>query len=152
MANVADEANVTKVAKKSDCVFCKIVTGEIPAVKVLEDEESLAFLDVGPLAEGHLLLIPKKHYETLDQVPARTAGAMLSNLPVLVRAVREATGCEGVNVLQNNGRVAHQFVPHVHFHVIPRSTGDEFHFNWPAGRYAEGRAEELARAIRDKLR
>ena len=135
----------------SDCIFCKIVTGEIPAAKVLEDDSCVAFMDVGPLAEGHVLLIPRTHAVELDDLPAAAAGAMLRHLPALVKAVKAVTGCEGVNVLQNNGRIAHQVVGHVHFHVIPRNAGDVFHFNWPAGTYAEGRAEALAQALRAKL-
>jgi len=135
----------------TDCIFCKIIAGQIPATKVLEDAACLAFLDVSPLADGHVLLIPKAHAQTLDELSADQAGAMLRNLPILVKAVQTATGCEGVNVLQNNGRAAHQFVPHVHFHIIPRNSGDAFHFNWPAGKYPAGKAEELAAAIRKAL-
>jgi histidine triad (HIT) family protein len=134
-----------------DCIFCKIVAGQIPCTELLCDQAVLCFLDIGPLAEGHALLIPKAHYETLDQMPADVAAAVLKHLPALAAAVRKATGCDGLNVLQNNGRVAHQFVPHVHFHLIPRKSGDEFHFNWPAGVYAEGRIEQLADAIRSSL-
>ncbi|MFP4433998.1 MAG: HIT family protein [Planctomycetota bacterium] len=134
-----------------DCIFCKIAAGEISAEIVHEDEACVAFMDINPLAEGHVLLIPREHYATVDQVPAETAGAMLKNLPALGQAVRNATGCEGFNVLQNNGKVAHQEVMHVHFHVIPRNGGDEFHFNWPAGSYPEGRCGELADAIRNQL-
>jgi histidine triad (HIT) family protein len=134
-----------------DCIFCKIAGGEIPCAKLLEDEASVAFLDIGPLAEGHALLIPKAHYETLDQMPAEVAAAVLKHAPALGRAVRSAVGCEGFNVLQNNGRVAHQVVPHVHFHVIPRNSGDEFYFNWPAGTYPQGRIEQLAEKIRQEL-
>lgn len=136
---------------QSDCIFCKIVAGQIPAIKVFEDDACLAFLDIGPLAEGHVLLIPKSHVQTLDGLSADQAGAMLRHLPALVKAVQQATGCQGVNVLQNNGRVAHQVVPHVHFHIIPRNSGDAFHFNWPAGSYPPGEAEELAKAMRGKL-
>jgi len=121
----------------SQCIFCKIVAGEIPAATVLQNAAAVAFMDVGPLAEGHLLLIPPRHYQTIDQMPADEAAGMLRHLPTLVRAVREATGCEGVNVLQNNGRVAHQVVDHVHVHVIPRNTGDAFDFNWPSGQYPQ---------------
>ncbi len=135
----------------SDCLFCKIVAGEIPAVKVLEDDVCMAFMDIGPLADGHVLLIPKAHAATLDELPADQAGAMLANLPALVRGVQAATACQGVNVLQNNGRAAHQEVMHVHFHVIPRNEGDAFGFNWPAGSYESGRMEELAEAIRKEL-
>jgi len=134
-----------------NCIFCKIASGQIPATKVLEDEYAVAFLDIGPLAEGHTLLIPRDHFETVDQMSSEKVGGMLRHLPALVKAVRASTGCEGVNVLQNNGRIAHQVVMHVHFHVIPRNRGDEFHFNWPAGRYPEGRMEQLAQAIRENL-
>ena len=68
-----------------------------------------------------------------------------------MRAVQAATGCAGVNVLQNNGAVAHQVVRHVHFHIIPRNSGDAFHFNWPAGKYPPGKADALAAAIRERL-
>ncbi len=134
-----------------DCVLCKIVSGEIPCVKILEDDVALALMDIGPLAEGHVLLIPTEHAETIDDLTADQAGALLRHLPALVRGVRGATGCEGVNVLQNNGRVANQIVPHVHFHIIPRNAGDEFHFNWPAGKYPPGRVEEIGQKIRDNL-
>ena len=137
--------------KDNDCIFCKIVAGEIPCCKIHEDETSLAFMDIGPLADGHVLLIPKAHAVTIDQLESENAGAMLSNLSALVRAVQAATGCEGVNVLQNNGRVANQLVGHVHFHIIPRNPGDEFHFNWPAGSYPEGKMEQLAVSIREHL-
>jgi len=135
----------------TDCIFCKIAAGDIPAEVVCRDEAAVAFMDIGPLAEGHVLLIPTAHYETLDQMPADAAAAMLRHLPALVRAVQAATGCEGVNVLQNNGRVAHQVVPHVHVHIIPRDQGDAFEFNWPAGEYPGGRMAALAESIREAL-
>ena len=134
-----------------DCIFCKIAAAGVPCTRVYEDDACLAFMDIGPLAEGHVLLIPARHAETLDELSAEAAGAMLAHLPKLVAAVRAATGCAGVNVLQNNGKVAHQEVPHVHFHIIPRNPGDAFHFNWPAGKYPEGRLEQLAEAIRGAL-
>lgn len=129
------------------CIFCKIAAGQIPSASILEDEHALAFMDVGPLAEGHLLLIPRRHYVTLDQMPSEEAAGLLRHLPVLCRALKHATACEGINVLQNNGRVAHQVVQHVHFHLIPRKSGDAFHFNWPAGKYPAGRMEQLAAAL-----
>jgi histidine triad (HIT) family protein len=134
-----------------NCIFCKIAAGEIPCTRLLEDDAALAFLDIGPLAEGHALLIPKEHYQTLDQMPAEVAAAVLKHLPALGKAVQSAVGCEGFNVLQNNGGVAHQLVPHVHFHVIPRNPGDEFHFNWPASKYPKGKIEQLAEQVRRRL-
>jgi len=95
--------------------------------------------------------LPDCMERTSGEEVVAAAGAMLSNLPALVAAVKGATGCEGVNVLQNNGSVAHQVVPHVHFHIIPRNAGDEFHFNWPAGSYGEGRMDQLADDIRSRI-
>ena len=134
-----------------DCIFCRIAADTIPAECLLNTESAFAFMDIGPLAEGHCLLIPKNHYETVDQMPADEAAAVLSVLPALVRAVQTVTGCEGVNVLQNNGRAANQLVPHVHFHIIPRSSGGAWSFDWPAGEYAEGRMAELGESIRQAL-
>lgn len=135
-----------------NCIFCKIAAGQIPSAKVLADEHTFAFLDIGPLARGHLLLIPKEHYVTIDQMPADQAAGLLRHLPALARALKKVTGCEGVNVLQNNGAVAHQVVQHVHFHLIPRTSGDAFHFNWPAGKYAPGQIEELTRQFAQAMK
>ena len=137
--------------QEPDCIFCKIIAGDIPATKILEDDACLAFMDIGPLAEGHVLVIPREHAETLDKMTPAAAGAMLKNLPALTAAVQAATGCEGVNILQNNGPVAHQVVMHVHFHIIPRNRGDKFQFNWPTGEYPRGRLAQLAQDIRENL-
>ena len=99
----------------------------------------LAFLDIGPLTEGHILLIPKSHYATLDEMEPDLTGRILAHLPRLVAAVTNAVGVAGTNVLQNNGRVVGQVVQHVHFHVIPRKAGDALGYRWPAGTYPEGR-------------
>jgi histidine triad (HIT) family protein len=131
-----------------NCIFCKIAAGQIPCVKILEDENALAFLDIGPITHGHALLIPKQHYGTIDQMPAEQAAGVLKHLPALARAVQSAAGAEGLNVLQNNGRVANQAVMHVHFHLIPRTPGDAWHFNWPAGKYPAGKADELLAKIK----
>ncbi len=139
------------MTKDPDCIFCKIAAGEIPAINVLENDDVLAFMDIGPLAKGHVLLIPKGHYETLDKMPADLTGRCLQHLPSLTKAVQAVTGCQGVNILQNNGTVAHQVVMHVHFHIIPRNPVDEFHFNWPAGKYEKGQAEQLAEQIKQNL-
>lgn len=136
---------------ESDCIFCKIVTGEIPATKVFEDNASVAFMDIGPVADGHVLLIPKTHSASLDQMSPQDAACVLGNLPAIARAVKTATACQGLNVLQNNSLVAGQVVMHVHFHIIPRNEGDAFEFNWPAGQYPPGRMERLAEAIRGAL-
>jgi histidine triad (HIT) family protein len=134
-----------------NCPFCKIVAGEIPATKILETDEALAFLDINPLAPGHVLLIPKTHVTQIHEMKPSLAAAVMRHLPALGKAVKTATGCAGYNVLQNNGRPAHQAVFHVHFHVIPRNEGDEFGFTWPAGQYDQGELEEMQEKIRAEL-
>jgi len=138
--------------RKQDCVFCRIVSDEIPSHRLHEDEDVLAFLDVGPLSRGHALVIPKGHYETLDDVPEEDAAACGRLLPRLSRALLAVTQAEAWNVLQNNGGLAHQAVPHVHFHLIPRyRDGSGLGIQWPAGRLDDGDARELAAAVRDGL-
>lgn len=131
----------------STCIFCRIIRGEIPCLKVFEDESSLAFLDIGPLAEGHLLIVPKVHRARLEEMSGQEVAAVTRRLPALARAVMAATGAEAYNVLQNNGAAAQQSVGHVHFHVIPRQEGDALGYRWPSSSYPAGRAEELRKQI-----
>ncbi len=130
-----------------DCIFCKIVAGQIPSARVLEDETKLAFMDIGPLAPGHVLLIPKKHYQDFTGMPAEEAGELLSALPRLGAAVAKATKADGFNIFQANGACAGQVVPHVHFHIIPRHVGDGHGLRWPAGRYKQGEMESWREKI-----
>ena len=139
------------MAGDPNCVFCKIVAGQIPALTVESTEAALAFLDIGPLAEGHLLLIPKSHYGRLEDLPADLAGEVCRLLPRLGQALTQVTEAPAYNVLQNNGRLSGQEVPHVHFHLIPRSEGDGLGYRWHPKSYAEGRAEELQRRLREAL-
>jgi histidine triad (HIT) family protein len=134
-----------------DCIFCKMVTGEIPVTRIYEDGVVLAFMDIGPLSDGHALLIPKEHMEKLDQCPDDLLGQVASRLGTIARAVVMAVGAEGYNVLCNNGRVAGQLVSHMHFHIIPRSADDELFPNWPSFKYPDGKAEEIAEKIRQNL-
>jgi len=107
-----------------DCIFCKIAAGQIPSTKVYEDDNVLAFMDIGPISEGHTLVIPKRHYGKLDQCDPDTLTKISACLGRIAGAVKEAMNAEGYNVLCNNGRAAGQLVDHVHFHVIPRNSGD----------------------------
>ncbi len=134
-----------------DCIFCKIVAGEIPSLKIYEDEQVLSFLDIGPLAEGHLLVIPKVHYERLDEMKAEDIQAVASVLPRLAKALTEATGAQGYNLLQNTGECAGQVVPHVHFHLIPRMPNDGLGYRWPAKKYPEGKDKEIQQKIINAL-
>ncbi|HXS28852.1 MAG TPA: HIT family protein [Steroidobacteraceae bacterium] len=136
----------------AETVFKKIIEGRIPAHKVYEDERVIAILDVGPLSRGHTLVIPKEPAETLDALSEESAAAIGRVLPRLARAVIEATGVREYNVLQNNGRGAHQAVDHVHFHIIPKPSAREgLGVDWPAGALAAD-AAELAAKIRAAVR
>jgi len=139
-------------------VFSKILAGEIPCHRLYEDDHVLAFLDVGPVARGHCLVIPKEPAVELDGLSDDAAAAVGRVLPRLVRAVKAATGCDGVNVLQNNGSAAGQAVMHVHFHLIPRypvsraTASKAFRVIWNAGTLTDDDAADLKQKITAALR
>lgn len=134
-----------------DTVFDKILDGEIPCWRVYEDDHVLAFLDVGPLSDGHTLVIPKERKAHLHELSDHSAAAIGRVLPRICRAVLAATGATSYNVLQNNGVSAHQAVMHVHFHVIPRLGERGLGVGWRAGELEEARARELVEKIRAEL-
>lgn len=107
-----------------DCIFCKIIEGEIPAETVYEDEKTLAFMDINPLNEGHLLIIPKRHAATIDEIDAADFLAVMSTTHKMAGAVVKAIGPDGLNLLQLNGKAANQMVPHLHVHIVPRWAED----------------------------
>ncbi len=137
----------------SETIFSKILSGEIPSHRVYEDELVYAFLDIGPVSEGHTLVIPKEPASTLDQLSDESAAAIGRALPRICRAVQEETGCEAYNVLQNNGALAYQSVFHVHFHIIPKGHGDEGLGvgAWPVKKLDHAAAAGLAERLRTKL-
>ena len=134
-----------------DCVFCKMVAGEIPVAKVYENETVLAFLDIGPVSDGHTLVIPKQHCRNVHECDPEILAQMGSCLGKIAGAVAEAMDADGYNVLCNNGRAASQVVEHVHFHIIPRRMGDGVFTQWPAYQYGKGQIEDMAEKIRRSL-
>ena len=118
-----------------DCLFCKIVRGDIPSSVVLETDEAVAFLDIRPVNKGHVLLVPREHHADLTELPDRLAAHAGSLLPRLCRAVRKATGADGLNVVVNNGAAAGQTVGHGHWHVITRFHDDPVDWPWPHSEY-----------------
>jgi histidine triad (HIT) family protein len=132
-------------------IFDKILSGDIPSWKVYEDEHVFAFLDIGPLSDGHTLVIPKERKAMLHQLSDDSAAAIGRVLPRLCRAVLRATGATAYNVLQNNGTEAHQVVHHVHFHIIPKFGNDGLGVGWPAKRLDDTTARELQEKIRKAL-
>jgi histidine triad (HIT) family protein len=133
------------------CVFCKIIAGELPSAKVWDDPDVMAILDINPIAAGHLLVMPKGHYETLCDVPASVAGRLIEVVQEVAGALLKAVAAEGFNVIMNNGRCANQLVPHAHFHIVPRSSGDGIRFGWVQGKYQRGEMEALCERIKKNL-
>ncbi|KAK9760015.1 Adenosine 5'-monophosphoramidase [Basidiobolus ranarum] len=131
-----------------DCIFCKIIRGEIPSCKVAETELSYAFMDIQPLSEGHTLIIPKYHSKFVHEVPEEH----LADILPLAKKIALAIGAENYNILQNNGSLAHQVVPHVHFHVIPKPNATEgLGVGWPAKTPSIDEVKKSADAITQKL-
>ena len=134
-----------------NCLFCKMVAGQIPVTKIYEDEAVLAFLDIGPISDGHTLVIPKQHFEKLHDCPAELLGRVASSLGRIAGAVAAAMNSDGYNLLCNNGGAAGQVIEHLHFHIIPRNTGDGVFDRWPSYKYEDGKIEEIAAEIRGNL-
>ena len=104
----------------SDCIFCQIVTGQIPSSKVYEDEEVLAFLDITQVTKGHTLVIPKKHYRNMLEMDAEAASSLFARVPKIAKQLQEKLGSSGINIINNNEEAAGQTVFHTHVHLLPR--------------------------------
>ena len=138
----------------SECVFCDIVRGTGEASLVYEDRVTLAFMDTHQLNDGHVLIIPKIHFETIDQVPLDIAGELFKAAVIITNAVQQAFVPDGVNIWQSNGAAAGQEVSHVHLHVFPRILADgfgAFAYPTPPQDTARTRLHELAQRIREKI-
>jgi len=114
----------------NDCIFCKIVLGQLPCFKVFEDDATLAFMDTYPANDGHCLVIAKEHYPTIFEITDEVLAAVSRSISRVARAVNQALSPEGLNLVQANGPGAHQSVKHFHVHVLPRKLGDDLKLNW----------------------
>ncbi|MES2623486.1 MAG: HIT family protein [Patescibacteria group bacterium] len=137
-------------AIKADCIFCKIVSGEIPAVKIYEDDETLAFMDIQPNHKGHTLVIPKDHYENIYGLPPETAVRMMLTVQKLAIAVKNGVDADGINIAMNNESAAGQLVWHAHMHIIPRFNEDGGYLG-KKYTYIGGEMEEIADKIQKEL-
>jgi len=129
-----------------DCIFCKIASGEIQAKKVYEDSDVVAFLDADPVNVGHMLVIPKKHFTKISDMSSNDLGKLMPAINKLSKAILKLA--DGLNVMQNNNKVAGQAIMHVHFHLIPRYEGDGYVFNW---KHATGVTEKENEAFLKKI-
>ena len=129
-----------------DCIFCKIVAGEIPSHKIYESENILAFLDAFPLSTGHSLVIPKKHVETLPDID----DIVLYELITITKKIAKILDCNNYNILQNNGKLAYQAIKHAHFHIIPKTDDEGLKLEWVPKKEPKG-LEELANKLRNNI-
>lgn len=135
----------------ADSIFTKILKGELPSTKIYEDEKVFAILDISPVHKGHVLVIPKEDYKDIHHIPEELFVHLMVVTKRLAKAVKEATGADGINIIMNNEAAAGQVIFHAHVHIVPRFTEDGFK-HWPSKKtYAEGEKEEYAEKIRAKL-
>ncbi len=132
--------------KNDNCIFCKIAAGEIPSATIYEDDDFRVILDIEPASKGHALILPKEHYANLYELPEELATKVLVVAKKIVGAMTEVLGCDGYNVLQNNGEAAGQTVFHFHMHVIPRFVDDGQVIGWKPGSPS---AEELDAVLKE---
>ncbi len=132
------------------CLFCKIISHEIPANIVYEDDKIMAFLDIMPVNPGHTLIVPKEHFENILDAPEEILAEMMAVAKKIGKAVEQSLGYEGFNLGVNNGHAAGQAVEHLHFHIMPRKIGDGLKL-WPQKKYGAGEAEIIAKKIKENL-
>lgn len=133
--------------RKEDCIFCKIANGEIPSKTIYEDEEFRVILDLGPATKGHALILPKDHYANLYELPDETAAKVMQLAKKMATQMTEKLGCDGFNLVQNNGETAGQTVFHFHLHLIPRYADDGQKIGWKPGSPTQEQLEEIKNRI-----
>lgn len=129
--------------KKEDCIFCRIANGEIPSATIYEDADFRVILDLGPASKGHALILPKEHFDNIYELDEETAAKAFVLAKNMAGKMTEALGCDGFNIVQNNGTVAGQTVFHFHMHLIPRYEGDADFLHWEPGRLTYEVKEEI---------
>ncbi|BAU29094.1 histidine triad (HIT) family protein [Aneurinibacillus soli] len=143
------------MAHDPNCIFCKIIQGEIPSAKVFENDHVLAFLDISQVTKGHTLIIPKTHRQDIFELESDIAANLFRVVPEIANAVKKQTGADGVNILNNNGKTAGQTVFHYHMHIIPRygkEDGFHPHFVDHTADYTPTDLQQIAATIRDSLK
>lgn len=129
-----------------DCIFCKIIKGEIPSYKVYEDDDTLAFLDIQPVNPGHTLVVPKQHFENLEAIPEDMLCKVMSAVKKVGKTIKDNIA-PSYNIQENNDSVAGQVIPHIHWHVIPRQVNDGLRL-WSQRKYETGEAESILEKIK----
>ena len=134
-----------------NCIFCKIVRGEIPCGKVYENDETFAFVEMNPVNPGHTLIIPKRHYPSLSDIPEKELGNLMKDIKKISSGVLKAFNTSSFNLVQSNGEAAGQEVFHVHFHIIPRHEKDNKEIQWKVDNISLEERKKIADKIRQEL-
>ena len=134
--------------KNENCIFCKIAAGDIPSATIYEDDDFRVILDIEPASKGHALILPKEHYANLYELPDELAAKALVVAKKVISKMTDIVGCDGYNVLQNNGETAGQTVFHFHMHLIPRYEKDDVTISWKQGTITEEMKEEIVSKMR----
>lgn len=134
--------------RNENCIFCKIIGGEIPSVKLYEDEDFVIVLDVGPASLGHALILPKEHYENVFEMPEELLAKCVSLAKVWGEKLVKALNADGLNLVQNNGTAAGQTVFHYHLHMIPRYDGDTVGELWTPGKLTDEMKQEILEKVK----
>lgn len=135
-----------------DCLFCKIIQGEIPCCKVYENEHTISFLDIFPAGLGHTLVVPKKHYASYQEAPIDVINYVMETGKKVADALVSSLSAEGFNLFLNNGKVAGQVIPHLHFHLLPRFKNDGLQLALPPQKVTAEELQEICKKIVGKMR
>ena len=136
--------------REENCIFCKIAAGEIPSTTLYEDDDFRVILDIEPASKGHALILPKEHYANLYELDDELASKALVLAKKMITKLTDVLGCEGYNILQNNGPAAGQTVFHFHMHLIPRYTDDTVKIGWKLGKLTDEVKEEIVTKLQKK--
>ena len=135
--------------RDENCIFCKITNGEIPSTTVYEDDDFRVILDLSPASKGHALILPKEHYANLYELPDEAASKVLIVAKNVVAKMTKALGCDGYNLVQNNGEAAGQTVFHFHMHLIPRYKEDQVGLGWKMGELTDADREDILAKLKE---
>ena len=133
-----------------DCIFCKIIKGEIPSHQAYKDDKVMAFLDILPISPGHTIVVPKRHINDFESLTNEELSAMMQLVKNVGHAMLEGLGAKGYSFFLDNKSAANQHVPHVHFHIVPRVEGDGLE-RWPQSGYEDGQADKVIKKLTSKL-
>ncbi|SHJ43435.1 HIT family protein [Parasporobacterium paucivorans] len=137
--------------RDENCIFCKIANGDIPTYQLYENEDFRVIFDAAPATRGHALILPKNHYADIFEADEVTVAKAFALAKQMAEVMRNVLGCDGINIIQNNGREAGQTVFHLHVHLIPRYEGQEKILTWKQHEHSKRDMEELVRQIAEEM-